>query len=54
MNVDAELCTQTVPAVYPTTYDEDARYLAAHRRRRDHLDWKRSRQGPVLDERAGT
>ncbi|MHB0970766.1 MAG: acyl-CoA thioesterase [Thermoanaerobaculia bacterium] len=53
VNVDAELCPQTAPAVFPT-YDEDARYLAAHRRRRDHLEWKRSREGlEVLDERAG-
>jgi hypothetical protein len=31
MNVDREMARQPVPPVYPTTYSEDARYLAAHR-----------------------
>lgn len=30
-NVDREMARQPVPAVYPTNYAEDARYLAAHR-----------------------
>jgi acyl-coenzyme A thioesterase 9 len=34
VTVDDELRPQEVPRVYPTTYDEDARYLAAHRRNR--------------------
>lgn len=36
VNVDHELRPQPVPAVYPTTYKEDARYLAAHRRNAAH------------------
>lgn len=36
VNVDHELRPQPVPAVYPTTYKEDARYLAAYRRNRAH------------------
>ncbi len=35
-NVDAELRPRPVPPVYPTTYAEDARYLAAHRRHVEH------------------
>jgi acyl-coenzyme A thioesterase 9 len=31
VNVDDELMRQPVPLVYPTSYGEDARYLAAHR-----------------------
>ena len=31
VNVDRELTHRPVPPVYPTTYAEDARYLAAHR-----------------------
>lgn len=31
VNVDNELRNQPVPCVYPSTYAEDARYLAAHR-----------------------
>ena len=30
-NVDGDLQHHPVPTVYPTTYAEDARYLAAHR-----------------------
>jgi len=36
-NVDAELRPEAVPRVYPSTYAEDARYLAAHRRRMSRL-----------------
>ncbi|HEX6176934.1 MAG TPA: hypothetical protein VF057_01140, partial [Thermoanaerobaculia bacterium] len=32
VNVDDRLRPQSVPPIFPTTYDEDARYLAAHRR----------------------
>ncbi len=42
-NVDAQLRPQPVPAIYPTTYAEDARYLAAHRRHQGHLAWKAAR-----------
>jgi len=38
-NVDAELQRKPVPPVFPTTYAEDARYLAAHR---GHLAHKAS------------
>lgn len=31
VNVDSELAHQPVPAIYPATYAEDARYLTAHR-----------------------
>jgi acyl-coenzyme A thioesterase 9 len=34
VHVDRELRPQSVPAVFPATYDEDARYLAAYRRNR--------------------
>jgi len=37
-NVDADLRRKPVPQVYPTTYAEDARYLAAYRRHRAYLD----------------
>ena len=33
VNVDAELRPRPVPPIYPTTYGEDARFLAAYRRR---------------------
>lgn len=33
VNVDENMGPRPVPKVYPTTYAEDARYLAAHRRR---------------------
>jgi acyl-CoA hydrolase len=39
-NVDDRLRGQPVPAIYPTTYGEDARYLAAYRRRAERLAWK--------------
>jgi acyl-coenzyme A thioesterase 9 len=35
-NVDADLRRRPVPLVYPTTYAEDARYLAAYRRHLTH------------------
>lgn len=60
VNVDRELRPQPVVPIYPTSYDEDARYLAAHRRNRAHAEWKerlragRSTEGPPLvDERLG-
>jgi len=31
VNVNSELVHQPVPQIYPATYAEDARYLAAHR-----------------------
>ena len=36
-DVDAVIRRPPVPAVYPTTYAEDARYLAAYRRRKAYL-----------------
>ena len=36
VNVGDDLRPRAVPKVYPTTYAEDARYLAAHRRRTRH------------------
>lgn len=36
VNVDDELRPQPVPKVFPVSYDEDARYLAAFRRNRAH------------------
>ena len=40
VNVDDALRPQPVPAIFPTAYDEDARYLAAHRRNRVDHGWK--------------
>ncbi len=40
-NVDEHLRPQPVPVIHPTTYAEDARYLAAHRRRAARIAWKR-------------
>ena len=37
VNVDAELNPMPVPAIYPTTYAEDERYLAGYRRHQAHL-----------------
>jgi acyl-CoA hydrolase len=37
VNVDAGLHPKPVPQIYPTTYAEDARYLAGYRRHRAHL-----------------
>jgi acyl-CoA hydrolase len=42
VNVDDELRPQLVPPIYPTTYDEDARYLAAHRRSRVHARYRQT------------
>jgi acyl-CoA hydrolase len=39
-NVDAELKRVPVPRIYPTSYAEDARYLAAYRRRKAYLTGK--------------
>ena len=40
IHVDAELKPQTVPPVFPASYDEDARYLAAYRRNRLDAEYK--------------
>ena len=40
VNVDGELTPRAVPPVFPTTYREDDRFLAAHRRRQAYLSWK--------------
>jgi acyl-CoA hydrolase len=40
VNVDEQLRAQPVPPIYPTTYAEDARFLAAYRRRANRLAWK--------------
>jgi acyl-CoA hydrolase len=37
VNVDPELTPMPVPQIYPTTYAEDARYLAGYRRHQAHL-----------------
>jgi acyl-CoA hydrolase len=37
VNVDPELHPMPVPQIYPTTYAEDARYLAGYRRHQAHL-----------------
>lgn len=41
VNVDRELRPRPVPPVYPTTYAEDARFLAAHRQHEAYLKGKR-------------
>jgi acyl-CoA hydrolase len=41
-NVDDELRPQPVPAIHPTTYAEDARYLAAYRRHVARVAWKQT------------
>lgn len=46
VNVDHELRPQPVVPIFPTTYDEDARYLAAHRRNRAHAEWKERLRAP--------
>jgi acyl-CoA hydrolase len=38
VNVDSNLVHQPVPVIYPATYAEDARYLAAHRSLRSLVD----------------
>jgi acyl-coenzyme A thioesterase 9 len=42
VNVDDQLRPQPVPTIFPCTYDEDARYLAAHRRNRARARYKES------------
>jgi acyl-CoA hydrolase len=42
VNVDPELRAMPVPAIYPTTYAEDARYLAGYRRHQAHLALRRT------------
>jgi acyl-coenzyme A thioesterase 9 len=37
VNVDPDLQKKGVPAVYPASFTEDARYLAGRRRRTSHL-----------------
>ncbi len=37
VNVDADLHPMPVPSIYPTTYAEDARYLAGYRRHQAHI-----------------
>jgi acyl-coenzyme A thioesterase 9 len=41
VHVDQDLRPQRVPRVFPATYDEDARYLAAYRRNRIDAEFKR-------------
>jgi acyl-CoA hydrolase len=43
VNVDAQLHPLPVPAIYPTTYAEDARYLAGYRRHQAHLALREAR-----------
>lgn len=38
VNVDEDMNPRPVPKVYPSTYDEDERYLKAYRRRKEHLN----------------
>lgn len=40
VHVDEHLRPLPVPRVFPATYDEDARYLAAHRRNRKDAEYK--------------
>jgi acyl-coenzyme A thioesterase 9 len=40
VNVENDLRPQPVPSIFPTTYDEDARYLAAYRRNRARARYK--------------
>ncbi len=45
VNVDDELRPQSVPHIHPTNYKEDAAYLAAHRRRLEHLRHMAAKRG---------
>ncbi len=45
VNVDDELRPQPVPRIHPATYKEDAAYLAAHRRRLEHLRHMAAKRG---------
>jgi acyl-coenzyme A thioesterase 9 len=47
VHVDNELRPQPVPQIYPTTYDEDARYLAGYRRGRAHAGWNATEVQPA-------
>lgn len=40
VHVDENLCALPVPRVFPASYDEDARYLAAYRRNRRDAEYK--------------
>lgn len=40
IHVGPEMNRLPVPQVHPTTYAEDARYLAGYRRRKAHMEWK--------------
>lgn len=51
VNVDHELQPQPVPLVYPITYEDDARYLAAHRRHAAHTQL-RAHAGETADAAA--
>ncbi len=42
VHVDEQLRSQRVPRVFPASYDEDARYVAAYRRNCRDADYKRS------------
>jgi len=42
VNVDADLNQMPVPQLYPTTYSEDARYLAGYRRHQQYLVRRKS------------
>ncbi len=46
VNVDSELHPMPVPQIYPTTYAEDARYLAGYRRHQAYLAWKAATAKP--------
>jgi len=45
VNVDDELRPQAVPRIHPATYKEDAAYLAAHRRRQEHVRHMAAKRG---------
>ncbi len=45
VNVDDELKPRPVPRIHPATYKEDAAYLAAHRRRLEHLRHMAAKRG---------
>ncbi len=47
VNVDSELRPMPVPQIYPTTYAEDARYLAGYRRHQAHLTLGKDAAEPV-------
>ena len=49
VNVDEALTAQPVPTVYPTTYREDDRFLAAHRRRLKYVLLRAKARGALLD-----